>query len=130
MKRVFGWVTPELEYFACDRWQHWTLVNNTPKLRAYVPNANRIERELAMVLEVCQDEDMEWHRWEFVSENARSEAIEELYKAGCVRLADDGMDLNAEGIEAAWTPEMEAFLKKFAEDRGYKLCREVAKWVQ
>lgn len=134
MKRVYGWVTPECEYFSCKPFEHWTVVNNTPKLRAYVPDANRIERNVAITCQYCQDleaqgEHGEWHDYENACDDARTKAIAQLYKAGCVRLADKGMVLNAEGIEAAWTPEMGAFLKKFAKDCGYKLHREDRKSV-
>jgi hypothetical protein len=95
---VFGWLTPSREFIATDPMKHLEAVYANSSLKKYVPwldeDMGTLKSSYDARMQAIDDgEHPEWHGYEMLEDGIRSEVIDALYKAGCLRVGSHGGDL-------------------------------------
>ena len=90
----FGWITPTKRVIACDPYLHLETFLCDDEIRRLLPKAEEWHGELVSSYEGSQDliaagEHPEWHCYEMLESDIRSDVYKALLDAGCIRIGSD-----------------------------------------
>jgi hypothetical protein len=116
VKSVFGWITPTRRFVPTEMWNHLKEISGDAELRSLVPDFDEMISSVECVREGClalidEGEHPEWHSYEIAESHCYWKAMENLYKAGAIRVGSRQDYLHFEG-----TPEGIHSLYQFCKD--------------
>lgn len=118
-----GWITPTRRLVDCTAFEHIPVVAEDEELKSLVPQFDHLMSDIAEAKESCEElaeregsHNAEWHTYENVQDEARSEITYTLYKAGCIRFLLKPRELFVQGTPQALQSSMDA-IRSLAEDR-------------
>jgi len=132
---IFGWMSPEGEFYPCKPWGHIAVVQEYPELEKVLPKYSKWMADLEDICDDCErisdvegSWNAEWHRYEMAQDDVHLWIAEGLYRAGMARICDDGLSLHCEALE--WTPELVEACTALATQHGYShVGMDKATWL-
>lgn len=131
MKNITGWLTSSGKFVECSRYSHLSVIMENEDLRKALGTWGEYTNEdLTFCVQETQerienDEHPEWHIYECMAMDARSEARNKLLDAGFIRVGTLNNTLHFEGRSFALQGGMQA-AKDLADsyDMGYQFERQ------
>lgn len=123
--RMTGGITPSGDAWNVKPYGHIDLSDyKTSKYYGLIATvADRVAEDVSFAEEECTElaeagEHPEWHVWEMVSDNARREVMNTMFKAGFVRYGTYDGNMHFEGTREGISKSRET-CKTFAMNHGY-----------